>query len=96
MPQRTYISDETARQLFLERAAAYYDELNATIRNAPIGKGFDLAETFAAEHGRELTRQALETIVQQQIDHVEKKTKRDSVSSAKLKRDTEATRKKIE
>ena len=73
MPNRQKLDDQTARKLFLEQAAAYYAELNATIQNAPIGKGFDHAETFAVAHGRELIRQSLETIVQQQIDHIEKK-----------------------
>ena len=73
MPKRQKLDDQTARKLFLEQAAAYYDELNATIQNAPVGKGFDHAETFAVAQGRELIRQSLETIVQQQIDHIEKK-----------------------
>ena len=73
MPQRPQLAAETARKLFLEHAAAYYDDLNATIQHAPLGKGFDHAEAFAVAQGRELIRQSLETIVQQQIDHIEKK-----------------------
>ena len=86
MPQRPQLDDETARTLFLEHAAAYYDDLNATIQNAPLGKGFDHAEAFAVAQGRELIRQSLETIVQQQIDHIEKKKKRGTARSVKKRR----------
>ena len=51
MPKRQKLDDQTARKLFLEQTAAYYDELNATIQNAPVGKGFDHAETFAVGSG---------------------------------------------
>ena len=96
MPNRQKLDDQTARKLFLEQAAAYYAELNATIQNAPIGKGFDHAETFAVAHGRELIRQSLETIVQQQIDHIEKKKRRVSARNAKRKNGTVATERKDE
>ena len=96
MPKRIQIEDETARRLFLERAAAYYDELTATLQNAPIGKGFDHAEAFAFAQGRELIRQSLETTLQQQIDHIEKKKRRVSARNAKRKNGTSVTKKKNE
>jgi len=74
--------DQTAEQieaetdaLLLEQAKAFIRELRATARNAPYGKIIHHADAFAVEHGREFTRQALETILQEQNDLLEKKTK---------------------
>jgi len=85
MTSRKDRSDKTARELFLEHAAAYFDDLKVSAENAPYGQIFDHAEAFAVKHGRELIRQSLETMLQEQIDDHQKKTKRHSANSAKLK-----------
>ena len=92
MPKRITLDAATARNLFLERACAYYNELNRILETAPLGKGFDQAEAFAVAQGRELIRQSLETTFQQQIDRIEKKTKRDTVRRVRRKKDTSATK----
>jgi hypothetical protein len=64
---------KTGKELFLEQAAAYYDDMKATADNATYGQMFNRAEAFAVTQGRELVRKSLETIVQEQIDELEKK-----------------------
>jgi len=91
MPSRPDRSDKTGRELFLERAAAYFDDLIASAQNAPYGHVFDHAKAFAFCNGRELIRQSLETMLQEQIDGDQKKTRRHSVPSARLKNDTAVT-----
>jgi hypothetical protein len=59
--------------MFLEQAAAYFDDMKATTQNAPYGQIFNHAEAFAVQHGRELIRQSLEHLLQEQIVEHEKK-----------------------
>ena len=73
--------DKTAEQIeaenecfLLEQAKAFIRDLRATAQNAPYGKIIHLADAFALKAGREFTRQALETLVQEQNDLLEKKT----------------------
>ena len=72
MTQRVPLTAEHAKNLFLERAAAYYDKLNAAAENAPYGQTFHHAETFVANEGRELIRSSLESIMQVKIDELQK------------------------
>jgi hypothetical protein len=74
------IETETDR-LLLEQAKAFIRDLRATARNAPYGKIISLADAFAVKQGREFARQALETIVQEQNDLLEKKTKHGSATA---------------
>ena len=85
MTSRKDRSDKTARALFLEHAAAYFDDLKVSAENAPYGQIFDHVEAFAVTHGRELIRQSMETLLQEQIDDHQKKKKRHSAQSARLK-----------
>jgi len=72
--------DKTAEQIeaetdriLLEQAKAFIRGLRATTNNAPYGKIVNRAEIVAVHQGREFTRLALETIVQEQNDLLEKK-----------------------
>ena len=65
-------SDKTAHEMSLEQAA-YFDDLKATTESVPTQKAFDTAEAFCLAQGRELIRQSLESIIQEQIDDHEKK-----------------------
>jgi hypothetical protein len=96
MPSHQGRSEKTAREMFLEQAAAYFDEMKAVTENAPYGQPFNVAETFALQHGRELIRQSVENILQEQIDEHENKKRRRSVRNANRKNDTEATETKNE
>ena len=89
MTTRTNRNEKTGKELFLERAAAYYDDMKAAAEHAPYGQIFHHAEAFAIKEGRELVRQSLETMLQEQIDDIEKKKKRRSVRNAKRKKGTE-------
>jgi len=70
--------ENAAKQLFLEQAAAYYDELTAAAQNAPYGKVLANAETFAVVQGRELLRQSLEHVVQGQARQREQDEKKEA------------------
>jgi len=84
MPVRTD-RDKNAKELFLEQAAAYFDELTKTAQNAPYGQVLNHAETFCLKQGKELLRQSLENIMQEQINTHEKKTKQHSAQNVKRK-----------
>ena len=58
---------EAAKTLFLEQAAAYYDDLKSAADNAPYGKVIDKAELFAIVQGRELICRSREAVVQERI-----------------------------
>jgi uncharacterized iron-regulated protein len=83
MPHAPHDRDKTARELFLEQAAAYFDEMKTVANNAPYGQTFDQIETFAFVQGRELLRKSIESMLQEQIDKVEKKMTRRSVRNVK-------------
>ena len=63
----------SGKALFLERASAYYDEMKAVTEHAPYGQPLHVAEAFAVTQGRELIRQSLQTLMQEQVDATEKK-----------------------
>jgi hypothetical protein len=96
MSTRPERSAKTAREMFIEQAAAYFDDLKATTESVPTQKAFDTAEAFCLDKGRELIRQSLEAIIQEQIDDHEKKTRRNSVRNANRKNDIEVTETKSE
>lgn len=78
-----------AEALFLEQALAYYRDMKTAAKNAPYGRFLDQAETVAVLQGRELLRQSLQAVAQEEIDDIEKKTKRRSAKPVKRKNDTE-------
>ena len=90
MTARPDRSDKPARELFLEQAAAYFDDLKNSAENASYGQVFDHAEAFAVKQGRELIRQSLETMLQEQIDDHQKKKKRHSARNVNRKNGTAA------
>ena len=73
MRKRNERSEQTAKEYFLEQAAAYFDEMKIAAANAPHGKIFDHVEAFVLSQGREFLRQSMETTLQEQIDEFEKK-----------------------
>jgi len=78
------MQNDVAKKLFLEQAATYYDELTAAAASAPYGKVLARAEAFAVTQGRELLRQSLENVVQEQAeqnDRDEKKTARSALAA---------------
>jgi len=91
MPTRQELADKTAKEYFLEQAAAYFDDLKATAHNAPYGQFLNCAEAVALDKGRDLIRQSLETLVQEEIHDIEKKRKRRSVRNAKRRKGTKGT-----
>jgi hypothetical protein len=80
----TAMNHDAAKKLFLEQAAAYYDEMKIVADKAPHGKIIALAEKFAVEQGRELIRSSLESIVDERKNEIEsdqKKTARNVLAA---------------
>jgi hypothetical protein len=73
MRSRQERSEQSAKEYFLEQAAAYFDEMKHVAENAPHGQTFDRTEAFVMQQGRELLRQSFEAALQEQIDDFEKK-----------------------
>jgi hypothetical protein len=65
--------EQTAKEYFLEQAAAYFDEMKSAAKNAPHGQVINSAEAVVLSQGRELLRQSLEIITQEEVDEIEKK-----------------------
>ena len=73
MPRRENCTHKTAKELFLEQAAAFFDDLKTTAENAPYGQFFNYAEAFSVQQGQKLLLQNLENLTQEGIDEFEKK-----------------------
>ncbi len=73
MPDHKKRDDQTAKDYFLEQAAAYYDEMKTTAHGADYGQFLNVAEAVVLSKGRELLRQSLETLTQEATDDIEKK-----------------------
>ena len=68
--------------LIVEQALALVRELKRTCQSAPHGHVLAQAEVVAVARGRELTRQALEAVLNRQAEAVEKKGRRDGPAPA--------------
>ena len=71
--------------LLIEQLLAMLHELRGACRTAPDGQVLEQTEQIAVQRGRELTRKALESVLNQQAAEVEKKGRRsDNVLVAEL------------
>ena len=87
-------NEQAAKEYFLEQAAAYFDDLRAAAKNAPHGQVLNYVEAAVIEQGQELLRQSLETLVQDEIDEIEKKKNLKTARNAKRKNGISATERK--
>jgi hypothetical protein len=78
--------------LVVEQALALVRELQRTCQTAPHGHVLAQAELVALERGRELTRQALEAVLNQQAQAAEKKGRRGEPAPARAPATTKARR----
>jgi hypothetical protein len=78
--------------LVVEQALTLVRELKHTCQSAPHGHVLAQAELVALERGRELTRQALEAVLNQQAQAAEKKGRRGGPAPAKAPATTRARR----
>lgn len=62
--------------LVVEQALAMYGEMRQAAAQAPDGMVLSVAESLALARGRELTRQSLATVLQEEIEGGEKKGRR--------------------
>jgi len=59
--------------LIVEQALAMYREMRSVCRAAPDGQVLARAEQLAVQRGRDLTRQSLESVLNEEAQEVEKK-----------------------
>ena len=91
MPQKNPPSvaltpQSASESLVVQHALALYRDTKALAKNAPHGQFLNCAEAAIVTDGRELLRTTLQTLVQEEINEIEKKTKRDSVRNAEQKK----------
>lgn len=72
--QMQFASEE--EMLFVEQAQGMFREMNARAEAAADGTVLSVIESVAMQRGRELTRRAIESTAQQDIERVEKKGRR--------------------
>ena len=71
--------------LLVEQVLAMVRELRDVCHTAPDGHVLEQAEQIAVDRGRELTRKALENVLNEQAKEVEKKgRRRDAVLAAEI------------
>jgi len=75
--------------LVVQHALALYRDTKALAKNAPHGQFLRVAEAATVDKGRELLRTTLQTLVQEEIDDIEKKMRHGSVRSARRRKGTE-------
>src|SRR5438477_7662303 len=73
-PRDIRVSDPQ-EALIVAQALAMYRELRQAAASAPDGKVIDVAERLAIAQGRELTRQSVQTVLQEEARAIEKKVK---------------------
>jgi hypothetical protein len=78
--------------LIVEQALALVRELQQTCQSAPHGHVLAQAEVVALARGRELTRQALQAVLNQQAQAAEKKGRRDGPAPAEVPAKAKARR----
>ena len=80
-----------AEALFLEQAQAYFRDVRKVANDAPDGKVIDQVETAVFLKSRKLVQQSMELTLQEQVDDLEKKTKRRAAKPVKRKKGIEVT-----
>lgn len=83
MAAHTIECHDEREALFLEQARAYFRELRLAAGNAAHGKVISVAEQAAVSGGRELMREALQTVLDRAVADAEKKTPRAADAAAK-------------
>ena len=83
MSARDLPRTDPVEALIVEQALALVRELKQTCQSAPHGHVLAQAEMVALSKGRELTRQALEAVLNQQAQEAEKKGCRRGPAPAK-------------
>jgi len=83
-----------AEALVVQHALAFYRDMKRNAKNAPIGQFLNCAEAIVLTKGRELLCTSLETLAQEEVNEVEKKTKHDSVEPAERKKGTSVAKRK--
>jgi len=87
MSSRAIRVSDPVDALLVEQLLAMLHELRGACQTAPDGQVLAQTEQIAVQRGRELTRKALESVLNEQAAEVEKKgRRRDNVLAAELDR----------
>jgi hypothetical protein len=78
--------------LIVEQALAMYRELRDATAQAADGAVLSVAESLAMTRGRELTRQSLQTVLQEEIETLEKNGRRPAAAPAEGRASTVASK----
>ena len=89
-PSRTVTVQSEAEAFVVQHALAFYRDMKRNAQNAPFGEFLNYAEAIAVAKGRELVKTSLQTLVQEEVNEVEKKTKRNSVEPVARRNGIEA------
>jgi len=93
-PSRTVSVESEAEAFIVQHALAFYRDMKRNAKNAPFGEFLNYAEAAALTQGRDFVKTSLQTLAQEEVNEVEKKTKRDSVEHAERKNGTWAAKQK--
>ena len=92
MSRRSFQIEDAVEALVVEQALAMVRDLKRTCASSPHGSVLIHAERVALDRGRELMRQTLEAVINEQGPGLEKKGPADeSVPPAKVPANTRAT-----
>jgi len=78
-PSRTVTVQSEAEAFVVQHALAFYRDMKRNAPKALFGEFLNYAEAIAVSKGRELVQASLQTLVQEEVNEVEKKTRRNSV-----------------
>ena len=82
-------AETEAEALFLEQAQAFFRDLQKAAGNAPNGQVINQVESAILPTSKKLVQRAMQLTLQEQVDDLEKKTKRRAAKPVKRKKDIE-------
>ena len=93
-PSHAVPPQSDAEAIVVQHVLAFYRDMKRNAQNAPIGQFLNYAAAVTVEQGRKLVQTSLQTLTQEEVNEVEKKTRRDSVDRAEKRNATWAEKQK--
>ena len=93
-PSPALTPQSEAEALVVQHALAFYRDMKKNAKNAPIGQFINCAEAVVLTKGRKLLCTTLQTLAQEEVNEVEKKTTPDSAEPVGRKNDISAAKQK--
>ena len=82
------VPQSAAEALVVQHALAFYRDMKQHAQNAPFGEFLNYAEAVAINKGRELVKTSLQTLVQEEVNEVEKKRNETLQEMSKAKKES--------